>query len=103
MCLRLTPQTTAREQANRVTLGLIGWEVETPLLSGVTSLHWCWASREEPGAMLHREGIGGCNVDSAWTSAWSDSLRHQSVVCVPNAWARRAGADHTGSSSCHAP
>src|SRR5712691_7499696 len=36
MCLRLTPQTTAREQANRITLWLIGWEVETPLISGVT-------------------------------------------------------------------
>jgi hypothetical protein len=35
MCRRLTPHTTAREQANRITLWLIGWEVETPWLSGV--------------------------------------------------------------------
>jgi len=33
MCRRLTPQTTARSQANRITLWLIGWEVETPLMS----------------------------------------------------------------------
>jgi hypothetical protein len=30
LCLRLPPQTTAREPANRMTLWLIGWEVETP-------------------------------------------------------------------------
>jgi len=48
ICLRLTPHTTAREQANRITLLLIGWEVETPLISGVQYPRWFWSSRDEP-------------------------------------------------------
>ena len=84
MGLRLTPQTTARSQANRITLWLIGWEVETPLISGVQSLRCCWPAREEPGATMHRDIIGLWNVDSAWTSTWEDSFRHQSLAVVPN-------------------
>jgi hypothetical protein len=40
MCLRLTPQTTAREQDNRIMLWLICWEVETPWSSGGKYSRW---------------------------------------------------------------
>jgi len=40
ICLRLTPHTTAREQANRITLLLIGWEVENPLDFRVQYPRW---------------------------------------------------------------
>ena len=45
MCLRRTPQTTARSQANRITLWLIGWEIETPWISGVKYTRWFWSFR----------------------------------------------------------
>jgi hypothetical protein len=45
MCLRLTPHTTARSPANRITLWLIGWAVETPWMSGVKDTRWFWAFR----------------------------------------------------------
>src|SRR5712691_8438091 len=58
MCLRLTPQTTAREQDNRITLWLICWEVETPLMAGVKSIRGFLSSREEPCAKIKRYLIG---------------------------------------------
>jgi hypothetical protein len=45
MGLRLTPHTTAREQAKRIMLWLIGGAVETPWISGVKYLRWFWLSR----------------------------------------------------------
>src|SRR5438093_3812787 len=68
--LRLTTQTTAREQANRMTLWLIGWEVETPLISGVKYTRCFWAFREEPCATMNRYAIGWWNVDSSCISTW---------------------------------
>src|SRR5467141_2655086 len=64
-CLRLTPHTTAREQANRLTLWLIGWEVETPLISGVKYTRWCRSFRYHPCATIKRYAIGLWNVESS--------------------------------------
>src|SRR5467141_2708931 len=52
--LRLTPHTTAREQDNRITLWLIGWEVETPVMAGVKSIRCFLSLREEPCAKRNR-------------------------------------------------
>src|SRR2546421_1869507 len=96
MGLRRTPHTTARSQASRITLGLIGWEVETPVMSGVKDPRWFWAFREAPCATRNRDVIGLWNVDRACPSTWSDSLRPQIVAVVPHAackscWRRSHG------------
>src|SRR6266700_228261 len=57
-CLRLTPQTTAREHDNRITLWLIGWEVATPLMAGVKYIRCLLSLREEPCAKIKRYRIG---------------------------------------------
>jgi hypothetical protein len=54
MCRRLTPHTTAREQAQRVMRWLICCAVETPWIAGVKYLRWCWSSREDPWAKMNR-------------------------------------------------
>jgi hypothetical protein len=43
MCLRLIKPTTAKSQANRLTLRLLCWEVEMPLMAGAKPMRWLWA------------------------------------------------------------
>src|SRR5712691_3398313 len=73
MCRRLTPQTTARSQANRITLWLICREVETPLISGVKYLRCFWPSREDPCATMNRYRIGD-TVAEILNSIWTGQM-----------------------------
>jgi|SRR6266851_6170637 len=96
-CRRLTPHPTARSQANRLTLWLLGWEVETSWLSGVPSIRWCLACREAPCATMNRYWSGVWPVARACLSTAEGSWRPQSVEVVSNArcksrWRRSHGS-----------
>jgi hypothetical protein len=84
-CRRLTPQTTARAQASRRRLWLIGGEGETPWRSGGKDPRWFGSSRSEPCATIHRSCSGWWNVERACLSTWEGAGRHQIGAVVPNA------------------